>query len=233
MATQPKITDPTEAALSAIQEALNLTDTARTESGSDAGSKDAVKEPRDFAIREQGAPSTGGDQAAARKTDDAPRMPDVEDAAFGEVKVEKPRDRARPNREPVPSEPRRPAPGRAANDDRRAVGEILQALSKRPSRMPYVLATLASALWLAALALYAGMRWGLTLTPDDSMAARLVTPEAALIAFAAIAPVVVLFVLAILYTRAQEMRSVARSMTQVALRLAAPETAGSDGFVSL
>ncbi len=103
----------------------------------------------------------------------------------------------------------------------------------RPSRTPYVLAGIGSLLWLGALGLYATTRWGLPLTPDQSIVPLVTTPEAALVGFAALAPLVVMFVLAQLYIRGQEMRSVARSMTQVALRLAEPETAGSEGFVSL
>ena len=40
------------------------------------------------------------------------------------------------------------APLRPANDDRETIGQILQALRRRPSRMPYLIATAAAALWI-------------------------------------------------------------------------------------
>ena len=43
---------------------------------------------------------------------------------------------------------------RAANDDRESIGQIIQSLQRRPARMPFVIASLFTALWtIAALAL--------------------------------------------------------------------------------
>ncbi len=221
MATQTKITDPTEAALSAIQEALNLTDSDLANStappaGTAPGSASS-------------SPTASADPTGDR--DSMARLPEVSEApAFGEVKVERPRDRVRRD---APAEPRRPAPGRAANDDRRAVGEILQALQVRPSRKPFVLAFLASVLWLGAFGFYAWRQWGGMWMPGDPIAPLLMKPEAGLIGFGALVPVMGFYVLAHLFSRAQEMRLVARSMTQVAIRLAEPEGVGSDAVVSL
>ena len=39
-------------------------------------------------------------------------------------------------------------PVRPANDDRQAIGKILQALQRRPSRTPYLIATTFSVLWV-------------------------------------------------------------------------------------
>ena len=41
------------------------------------------------------------------------------------------------------------APRRAANDDRASIGAILQALHRRPARLPYVIASGAAAVWVA------------------------------------------------------------------------------------
>ena len=216
MATQSKVNDPTEAALSAIEEALNLS---------------SAQPP----VRPE--PPLG--QAVAGPETDPLRLPDIRDSElFPEVRVDKGRDRAArggrdpllANPSPAPDGTRRPEPGRPANDDRRAVGEILQALQVRPSRTPYLLAFLASALWLGVFGSYAWSRWGAELSTDAMLAIR---PETGLFAFAALSPVVICFVLALLYVRAQEMRLVARSMTQVAIRLAEPENAGSDAVISL
>ena len=99
MANNPQKTqDPTEAALSAIQEALNI------------------------------RPAGSSPQSATSADAPADAMPDLfkpegEDA--GGLRA-------------------------PANDDREQVGMILQALRRRPSRAPYILAGVAAVAWAAA-----------------------------------------------------------------------------------
>ena len=91
-----KSTDPTEAALSAIQEALKS--------------------------NESGRPSPPGETTPAG-TGAPLALPD----------------------DLFESEPQL----RPANDDRAAIGQILQTLRRRPARTPYIVAALAAALWIA------------------------------------------------------------------------------------
>src|SRR6185312_3998661 len=60
---------------------------------------------------------------------------------------------AEPPAEPPPPHPAAETFGddllRPANDDRVAIGQILQSLRRRPARAPYVVAGAASAVWLA------------------------------------------------------------------------------------
>lgn len=110
---------------------------------------------------------------------------------------------------------------------------MIQSLQARPSRRPYLLATLAALLWTGALAaavaaIHGGAEAGFSATLGSLGTARL-----ALIAAAALGPVIFFYVTAALVVRAAEMRHVARAMTGVALRLAQPETVASDSVVSL
>src|SRR5215471_7785796 len=115
MANNPrKMKDPTEAALSAIQDALNL-----RESSAQApmrGAETTVAEPPvatdpDFGRRPTRAPAM-----------DEELFRDERDIQLSLPGVEEPSQR------------------RAANDDRQSVGQILQALQQRPARTPYPIA---------------------------------------------------------------------------------------------
>ena len=120
MANNPtKIKDPTEAALTAIQDAL------------------AVKE-ENAAADVTAAPKNMEQEIFAEIRRNAPRNTTADDEEFF----------ADPHRSSRVDEPasRRPA----ANDDRQSIGQILQAVQRRPSRMSYAAATVFSAAWLVA-----------------------------------------------------------------------------------
>src|SRR5512145_409056 len=72
---------------------------------------------------------------------------------------------------------------RPANDDREAIGKILQTLQRRPSRTPYLIATTFSVLWViggvAFAALFRTKLAELLAQPD--IAAALITATAAAI----------------------------------------------------
>ena len=62
-----------------------------------------------------------------------------------------------------------------ANDDRAAIGHILQALRRKPSRTPYIVAATAAAVWIAGGAatafLYRGELQAMFATPRAGIAA--------------------------------------------------------------
>ena len=64
---------------------------------------------------------------------------------------------------------------RAANDDRASLGQMLQAMHRRPARLPYVVASLATFIWtaggLAVAYLYRGELQALFATPRAGVAA--------------------------------------------------------------
>jgi hypothetical protein len=198
MANYPKKTiDPTEAALSAIQEALNLQDegveTARPESMSGLLSGAADGRP-------SGMASPGADQGT------------YDSDAIGT------RDLASP-------------PTRAANDDQESIGQILQALQSRPARSSYFVATVFSAAWIVGCL---SLSWAYlsdlnaALGPGHSSAALMIGLGAA-----ALLPIIFFFGVAHMAWRSQELRLIAQSMAQVAMRLAEPESVARDSIVTV
>jgi hypothetical protein len=208
MASEPKLKDPTEAALSAIEEALSI----------DASREGAAK-PADVP---------------------EPRLPDVGDATLVPERAAAPaiEESAPPAapREAAPTPPRpSPAivsPDRAAvaNDDRRNVGILLQALQRRPSRRAYFFATLASLVWLGAIAAFVVTRI------EGGYEAFLsnLTPLQMLVGVVALmGPVILFYIAAMLAVRSQEMKLLARAVGEVAVRLAEPEAYSADAMVSV
>jgi hypothetical protein len=118
---------------------------------------------------------------------------------------------------------------RAANDDRIGVGQILQALRHRPSRGPYIAAGVAGFIWavICIAALYSIDTQAVFGTAKLGFAAMLAVGGATVV------PVVFFFVLAHMFNRAQDMRVVAESMAEVAMRLAQPETVARESIVTV
>src|SRR4249919_2226279 len=120
-------------------------------------------------------------------------------------------------------------PRRAANDDRIGIGQILQALRHRPSRGPYIAAGVAGFIWavVCIAALYSIDTQAVFGTAKLGFAAMLATGGAIIM------PVVFFFVLAHMINRAPDMRVVAESMAEVAMRLAEPETVARESIVTV
>src|SRR5580704_6236199 len=124
MANYPKkLMDPTEAALSAIQEALNVRDDEERQPAPPddheiplAGSVDALP---------QSEPTTPAFDEAIDLDDIDTRNHDTRDHRTAE-----------------------PQPFRAANDDQQSIGRILRALQDRPAKTSYFVAAMFSAAWV-------------------------------------------------------------------------------------
>lgn len=249
MATPKKTIDPTEAALSAIQEALNLTaepatseDTTSTEasktSGSPTSSQKIEPEAGSMTMRppqslEPDLPANTDDTAVTKRAE--PRLDPptpAQERKGARLDINPPRSRPvdldggefQPDLLPEP-----PAP--PANDDRRAVGEILHALNERPTKGAYVFAFLLSLLWIGV---GGGLAWvslgdiGGLLSKGGAGLSTLMAVGASLLF-----PVALFFIMAHLSYRAQEMRLIGQALTQATLRLSQPETVGQDQMVSL
>jgi hypothetical protein len=122
-------------------------------------------------------------------------------------------------------------PRPAANDDRAGIGQILQAQRHRPARGPYIAAGVGSFIWVVG-ALAVASLYGVEIR------SVLATPGAALAAIVALSaviavPVIFSFVLAQMFNRAQDMRVVAESMAEVAMRFAQPDTIASESIVTV
>src|SRR5690242_15594960 len=120
---------------------------------------------------------------------------------------------------------------RAANDDRAAVGAILQTLQRKPSRTPYLVATALSALWLLGAGAFAlAFRVKLaTLFAQPDVAG----PVMVAIATAVLVPVAVCYALAHAVRRTNDLRLVSQTMAEVAMKLAEPETAARESIVNV
>ena len=98
------------------------------------------------------------------------------------------------------------SPAPPANDDRESVGAIVQALNVGPaSRAPFAPAAIGSLFWAALCALYAYLQYGPTVQ-GAPIWETLVRPETPLLALAALGPIFIMFGFAALSRRLAELR---------------------------
>ncbi|MGL4975429.1 MAG: hypothetical protein ACRC56_09040, partial [Bosea sp. (in: a-proteobacteria)] len=208
MARQKTKMDPSDASLSAVEQALNLDLAADAPAGADAPKAKVA------------APEI--------------KLPNISDTGLTLPKIDAERPVAQAAAPEIQSRPVvAPDTARVANDDRRDTATLVRAFAVRPSRKAYWMAGLASLAWVGAIAYLLFTRYGqLPGGITDALTAYGPAGWMAL-AFGTVAPVMFFFVLAGLYTRTQEMRLVSRAMTDAALRLAEPELVASDSIVSL
>src|SRR5579872_577963 len=238
MAQQNKAHDAVAAAISAIEEALNMSvaDQATlvkpAEATDDAKAASAPKPLPHVAA----APTTGTVPVERRPAAEPPRAmpqpikPPAAIAAAEPPPATPPLSPANAEAAPaslVPSSP-------PANDDRPSVGQLMLAFQSRPpSRAPVITATVASLAWLAFCAIYAYGHYDLG--DFHSLLTRefWLQPEVPLAAIIIIGPILFIFAIATLFRRAQELRTAARAISQVAMRLAEPETAATEQVATL
>jgi hypothetical protein len=120
----------------------------------------------------------------------------------------------------------------AANDDAPSMGGLIYALQQKPSSKPYKIAGIASLIWGAigiafTIVMIASRSDGL------SIIQTLIQPATFLAIVAIIVPIAVLWFMALLAWRAEELRLRSSTMTEVALRLAEPERMAEESIVSL
>ena len=114
-----------------------------------------------------------------------------------------------------------------------SVGAILQALSRpRASRAPFAIAIAGSLVWVALCALYAYPRvWPSVASAPISE--TFLRPETPLFLLAALGPIFFIFAFATLARRMGELRQSARAISEVAVRLAEPESIAGEHVVTL
>lgn len=133
-------------------------------------------------------------------------------------------------------ERRRAAPARrrfAANDDVPSIGGLIFALQQKPSNRPFVIAGIASAVWIL---LSVAMVWSVfrSVLVSVSNLTELLQSTAALSTLAVVTiPIALFWFLALLIWRAQELRLMSSAMTEVAVRLAEPDKAAEQSVASL
>ena len=211
MAKQITAPDPVSAAMSAIESALNLTD----EDEAALASGESAPLPPLAPAKSTSTTPVLKPSAPRRRDGDAPSS--WGGAAGGRLRQR--REASIPAAAP-------------ANDDRATVGAILQAMNARPpSRTPFILALFASLVWAAICALYGYV----ALWPPASgrPIEMLLRPEALLVVLTALGPILFMFAFAALARRLGELRQSARAISQVAVRLAEPETMAGEHVANL
>src|SRR2546430_3313216 len=199
--TPTRIKDPTEAALSAIQDALQV----RTD--------DPPKEGSSTNFATTSAPAEGAGNASWRDL----RPGRASDTDPFDEEVRGPEDAG---------SLRRPA-----NDDRESIGQILRTLQRRPTRTSYVLASIFAGVWIVG-----GLMLGWLYVPELQAALGPSGMTAAVLAVLGViylAPIVFFYALAHMAVRSQELRLIAQSMAEVAMRLAEPETVARESIVTV
>jgi len=179
MAKNPKIKDPTEVAMSAIQDALSV-DKPKGDGRRSSLRRDTSSLPLDLRADEGIQPSRFA---------------------------------------------------RAANDDREAIGEMLQTIQKgRPRRSAYTVASIFAGLWILAGGLLTVMFMpALEAIAGQDGGGLAIAGLAALF----LAPLILFYFMAMLAWRGQELSLIAQSMAQMALRFSEPEKLAGDSMVSV
>jgi hypothetical protein len=131
--------------------------------------------------------------------------------------------------------PRRPAKRRpagparakiAANDDAPSIGGLIYALQQKPSNRPFQIATIASAAWFAVGAIFG---WATLSSGGPVFSSPMLVAVLATI----LLPIALMWILALLAWRAQELKLMSSAMTEVAVRLAEPDRAAEQSAASL
>ena len=121
--TPKKMKDPTEAALSAIQDALNVRD---PEPATDAAAAALLRRRPRIIFRMSPLPSRrGAHDRSATRDDDLRRRSSHASRMSARMR-------------------------RPANDDRESIGQILRSIQRRPARTSYLVATVFAVVWVLA-----------------------------------------------------------------------------------
>ncbi len=121
----------------------------------------------------------------------------------------------------------------AANDDAPSIGGLIYALNQKPSRRPFTVATFASLGWACATLGYAAYFWGNEIVSGSGITAFLGRPEMLTLLATLLGPIGLMFALAVIAYRSEEMRLRSSAMTEVAVRLAEPDRMAEQSVASL
>lgn len=120
-----------------------------------------------------------------------------------------------------------------ANDDMPSIGGLIYAMQQRPSRSPFLIALIGSAVWFALGLLVSWAVFQKTIGESATTADLLANPAIAAVIATVLIPIALFWFLAILVWRAQELRLMSSAMTEVAVRLAEPDRMAEQSVASL
>ena len=156
---------------------------------------------------------------ASRSTADASDDPDGENT---------------PPRRTARRRPAGPPRGKvAANDDAPSIGGLIYALEQKPSSAPFKYAAIATGVWSVICLVFSSVILRAQLSEGAGLLALLEQPTTFLTMTAIIVPVAVLWALALLAWRSEELRLRSSTMTEVAIRLAEPDRMAEQSVASL
>ena len=121
----------------------------------------------------------------------------------------------------------------AANDDAPTIGGLIFALEQRPSNKPFIYAWVFSALWGLLGSGIAGLSVWTELGHGATVLALATSPQMFLTLAAIGLPISIIWFLALLAWRAEELRLRSSTMTEVAVRLAEPDRMAEQSIASL
>ncbi len=127
-----------------------------------------------------------------------------------------------------------PARGQmAANDDTPSIGGLIYALEQAPSNKPFVYAGVASVVWAAVAAVFLWAIVGAELAQGRGVMGLLSKPSSFITLAGVVVPIAVIWFLALLAWRSEELRLRSSAMTEVAVRLAEPDRMAEQSVASL
>jgi hypothetical protein len=121
----------------------------------------------------------------------------------------------------------------AANDDVPSIGGLIYALDQKPDNKPFRIAAIATGAWTVITAIFGWMIFSNKASEGMGLFAILSDPATFLFAAALVVPVAVMWFLALLAWRAEELRLRSSTMTEVAIRLAEPDRMAEQSIASL
>ncbi len=121
----------------------------------------------------------------------------------------------------------------AANDDAPSIGGLIYALEQKPSTTPFKYAAIATAVWTLICLVFSWVIIRAELEAGATFFSLFEKPTTFLTATAIIVPVAVLWALALLAWRSDELRLRSSTMTEVAIRLAEPDRMAEQSVASL
>lgn len=121
----------------------------------------------------------------------------------------------------------------AANDDAPSIGGLIYALEQKPSTTPFKYAAIATAVWVAICVAFSWVIVRAQLEAGATFLSLFEKPSTFLTVTAIIVPIAVLWALALLAWRSDELRLRSSTMTEVAIRLAEPDRMAEQSVASL
>jgi hypothetical protein len=121
----------------------------------------------------------------------------------------------------------------AANDDAPSIGGLIYALNQKPSKRPFSIASIASMFWAGLTVAFGAYFWGSEIASGTSVASIIGRPELLMLVATLLGPIGLMYALATIAYRTEEMRLRSSAMTEVAVRLAEPDRMAEQSVASL